>query len=493
MRIDEFFKRFPEVKIQGDSKRDFETISCDSRLIGSSYLFVALKGEETDGHSYIPQAIQNGAVAILCESIPEGKYPGVSWIQCRDTKILFPQIVKNFYSDPGSQLKVIGITGTNGKTTIAYLVEHLLRLKGESLLVGTVEYRLKGNRFPSINTTPSILEVTSLMREAVNEGLEFAVLEASSHALKQGRLSDLRFDTAVFTNLTQDHLDYHGTFEDYFNSKKILFTDHSPKNSILNQDDPYGAELIKDLKAKKKKVISFSIKNAADSWACDIQTDLNGTSFTWHYGGKQFSVHSKLVCKHSASNIVAALTVAVLQGIEPQEVVKALSNFEGVSGRMERVGKDLSFPVFVDYAHTPDAVLNVLSSLREIHPKREGKILTVFGCGGDRDRTKRPLMAEAAQEYSDLLFVTSDNPRTEDPEKILDDITEGLTCNYDRITDRKKAIETALEKAETGDVVVILGKGHEDYQIIGKEKIHFSDQEVVNNWARVTSPETRVT
>lgn len=483
--VSEFFKDFPEARILGDGSRNFSKITSDSRQADGASLFIALKGEETDGHRFIPNVLAQGTGLVVAQEVAPGLESKAVWILTRDTKALFSQIVKKFFDYPERELKLIGITGTNGKTTSTFLIEHLLKGRGDSLLIGTVEYRLKGKRFPSLNTTPGIYDLTRLMREAADEGAKYAVMEISSHALKQRRLSDFTFETAVFSNLTQDHLDYHKTFEDYFASKKLLFTAHRPRHSVINQDDAYGRKLISELRALGREVVTYSVNEPSDSWASQIETDLKQTSFLWNFKGTKTQIVSNLICRHSVYNLLAALTALALEGIRPEELARALLSFPGVPGRMERVLGPEPFSVFVDYAHTPDAFLNVLSSVRQIHPPSRGKIITVFGAGGDRDKTKRPLMAQAAEEYSDRVVITSDNPRTEDPEKILDDVARGLRGSYERIPDRQKAIHAALEIADEKDVVLILGKGHEDYQIIGKEKIHFSDQEVVREWFKV--------
>jgi UDP-N-acetylmuramoyl-L-alanyl-D-glutamate--2,6-diaminopimelate ligase len=475
-----------EVKIVGDENFVCKDLAVNASAARPGSLFVALRGETVDGHRFIPSAIEQGAGAVLCEEVPSQASSAVTWIQCQSTKRLFPAIAKRFFGDPASRLKLIGVTGTNGKTTTTYLLEHLLGLKGGALLVGTVEYRLKNKKYPSGNTTPGILELTSLMREAVDAGLTHGIFEVSSHALKQGRLKGLRFSTVVFTNLTQDHLDYHKTFEDYFESKRKLFVENGPEHCLINQDDAYGKRLLQELNAPRPRtshILTYSATGPADSWATDIRLNLNQTSFTWNYSSKKIPVVSSLICRHSVYNLLAALTAAAVTGLSPEETALRVQSFPGVPGRMERLGEKLPFSVFVDYAHSPDAFKNVLNSVRDLIPRGTAKILTVFGCGGDRDRGKRPLMGEIAQKYSDAVFLTSDNPRTENPESILDDIAKALKPPFHRNPERKEAIETALGLARAGDAVLILGKGHENYQIFGKEKVHFSDQEVVRQWA----------
>jgi len=477
-----------QVKIQGDEDLVLQDMTPNSRAVKPGSLFIALRGEAVDGHRFIPEAIRQGAGAVLCETVPQERFSEVTWIQCRDTKELFPSLAKRFFQDPASRLKLIGVTGTNGKTTTTYLLEHFLAPRGGTLLVGTVEYRLGGRKIPSNNTTPGIFELTALMKEAVDGGLAYGVFEVSSHALKQGRLTGLRFQTAVFTNLTQDHLDYHKTFDDYFDSKKKLFTENTPENSLINQDDPYGARLVGELQksgSRSSRIVTYSAAAPAYSWASEIVLSLNETRFVWNYQGRKYPIASSLICRHSVYNLLAALTAASLAGIPPEDLVSRVKTFPGVPGRMERPLAGLPFSAFVDYAHSPDALENVLSSVRALIPRGQARILTIFGCGGDRDRAKRPLMGQCAEKYSDEVFLTSDNPRTEDPEAILDDIAGALKKPFHRLSDRKQAIETALSAARPGDAVLILGKGHEDYQIFGTKKVHFSDQEIVRQWAEL--------
>jgi UDP-N-acetylmuramoyl-L-alanyl-D-glutamate--2,6-diaminopimelate ligase len=484
MKLKELFKGEEErIRISGDPDLEFQFLTPHSNEVQAETLFAALRGEVTDGHRFIEDAVQRGAKAVLCERIPEGSWKNVTWIETKDTRSLFPLVAERFFGDPAKDLKLIGVTGTNGKTTATFLLEHLLQGLGGALLVGTVEYRIGWKHFPSGNTTPGVFELNRLMRETVDDGLHFGVFEVSSHALKQNRVRGLRFNTAIFMNLTQDHLDYHKTFEDYYESKRRLFTENQPVHSLINIDDEYGRRLVGEIKSRSQ-VVTFSVKGSADSWASDIELSLGGSSFLWHWKGSAVRVESRLVCLHSVYNLLAALTAAQLQGLSLEAASEAVRTFSGVPGRMERVGDNLPFSVFVDYAHTPDAFENVLSSTRRLVPEGTARILTVFGCGGDRDKTKRPLMAQTACKYSDLLFLTSDNPRTENPEDILDDIERGLTGgSFSRIPDRQQAIEATLKKAQPGDVVLILGKGHEDYQIVGREKFHFSDREVVEKWA----------
>jgi len=486
MTLGELLAGFDLLESAAPPEISIHHITCDSRDIRTCTLFVALKGAEGNGHQYLSEVVEKGVKAVICEQKPKSASPDVVWIQVSDTQALFSPIVKRFYGDPASRLKIFGITGTNGKTTIVHLLDHVIRstVDPKALMMGTVEVRLGGKKIQSsLNTTPGLLDTVRLMERAVRDGASTAVMEVSSHGLVQGRLEGFEFESVIFTNLTQDHLDYHKSFEDYFLAKQKLFTEFESKTKIVNQDDRFGQRLIGELRKRDQLVITTSLQGEADSWASEIQTNLEGSSFLWHFKGESVSISTRLSCEYNVSNVLLALTAARIEGIETEQVVRAVSTFLGVLGRLEGVETLPDQPrVFVDYAHTPDAVLNVCKSIRQIHPASRGRLLTVFGCGGDRDRKKRPLMAEAAQDYSDKIYITSDNPRTEDPEKILDDIASALTKPFQRIQDRKAAIESALGEASPEDVVLILGKGHEDYQILGSNKVPFSDKGVVQAW-----------
>jgi len=487
MRINELFQGLEsEVEILGNPSFNFRSLTPSSQEAAPGDLFVALRGEATDGHLYISQALQRGVGAVVCEKLPQVPDKSVTWVKCRDTKKIFAQLVKRYFDDPAAQLQLIGVTGTNGKTTITHLLEHLLQDRG-TLLMGTVEYRLANKTVSAGNTTPGIYELTQWMKEATRGGARYGILEVSSHALKQERLAGLHFRTGIFTNLTQDHLDYHGTFEDYYEAKKRLFCELDCEISIVNLDDPYGERLFEELSPNQRKVISYSIGPKGDSFATGIELGLEETSFMWHVGEAVHPVKSCLIGRYNVYNLLAALTAALEEGLLPKEAVRRIEEFPGVPGRMERVADVLPFCVFVDYAHTPDALKNVLSSTQELTSRGGGNIITVVGCGGDRDKAKRPMMGSIAGDYSDTVILTSDNPRTEDPQRILQDMAQGLSGKFESIEDRKNAICTALETARPGDVVLILGKGHEDYQILGKEKILFSDREIVNDFAAAYS------
>jgi len=486
MKISQLFQDLEsEVTIFGNSEFDVKQVTAQSQKVKADSLFVAMRGERVDGAQFIEEAIRSGAKVIVSHEPPRSyKQGSLVWIQCGEPGQIFPEIMRRFFGDPASRLQLLGVTGTNGKTTTIYLLRHLLNIHEKTLLVGTIEYCLGRQSLPAPNTTPGVEKLTELMAEAVRWQFKVGVFEVSSHALKQDRVRGLKFDVGIFSNLTHDHLDYHGTLEEYYHAKRKLFMENNPKISIVNIDDAYGNRLHKELVTLGRKILSFSAQEKADSFATEIELGLGHTRFQWHYRDRTYPVKTFLVGRHNVYNALSALTAVCEVGILPEEAVRRIQIFPGVPGRMERVEEQLPFFCFVDYAHTPDALERVLSSVRELLSEREGKLIVVVGCGGDRDPAKRPLMGSLADRYSDHLIVTSDNPRTEDPEKIIDEVLQGFSGSSFRIRDRKLAIEEALQLAGPGDSVVILGKGHEDYQIVGEQKIYFSDQEVVRGWAK---------
>lgn len=426
----------------------------DSRKIVSGDIFVALKGNLVDGHKYIDKAVENGASAVIVSEKVELKYD-VDYFLVEDLRAQLGVIASNFYDHPEKKLKIIGVTGTNGKTTTTYLIEQILGSE-KVARIGTVEYKIGDEIIEAPNTTPESLDLIKLSKKAVDKGLEYLVMEVSSHGLTSGRVDMLEFDIAVFTNLTPEHLDYHKDMEDYFNAKKNLFKKLKNKsNSVINIDDKYGDILYKEFSG-----ISYSLNKEAD---LDLKV-LNEFKFN-------------LLGKFNMYNLLAALGVAKILKIDFDVLKKRVSLIKGAPGRFENVDIGQDFKVVVDYAHTGDALENILQGIKDL--KVKGKIITVFGCGGDRDKTKRPVMANIAEKYSDLVIVTSDNPRTEDPTLIINDIIIGFeNKNYLIEIDRESAIKKAVLNAEKDDIILIAGKGHENYQILGLEKIHFDDREV---------------
>lgn len=429
-------------------------IEYDSRKIKPGDIFAALKGAIVDGHKYIDKAIENGAVAILVSEKVELK-EGIGYFLIDDLRGSLGVIASNFYNHPEKNLKIVGITGTNGKTTTTYLVEQIL---GEDKVarIGTVEYKIGDEIIEAPNTTPESLDIIKMSRKAVDKGLKYLVMEVSSHGLTSGRVDMLDFDVAVFTNLTPEHLDYHKDMEDYFNAKKILFEKLKDKrNGVINIDDPYGVRIYNEFGG-----MTYSLKKKADLDSVLIK-EINPT----------------LLGKFNMYNLLAAIGVGELLGVDLNSIKNRAREIKGAPGRFEPVFAGQSFKVVVDYAHTGDALENILQGVSEL--KNSGKIITVFGCGGDRDRIKRPVMAAVAERYSDLVIVTSDNPRTENPNTIIEDILKGFkTENYMVEIDRKEAIKKAVLKAEKDDIILIAGKGHETYQILGTTKIHFDDREI---------------
>jgi len=473
-------------KIIGSENVEILGISHDSNRIRNDFLFAALRGEKSDGHTYIEQAVERGAKALLVEQLDDNLFKGVTAVQVEDTRSSIAEIAAKFYHQPTTELKLIGITGTNGKTTITYLLESILRAEGKNVgVIGTIEYRYSNKKISSNMTTPESLDLMELFRNMRTEGVDYAVMEVSSHALDKRRVHGCHFDAVVFTNLSQDHLDYHGTIENYFSAKRRLFTDvigeskKSPTYSVINIDDSYGREIAKECSGR---LISYSVYDrSAMVHGYDVNITNEGLRAYLKTPWGALNIDSKLLGNHNLSNIVAAAAAALALGISSESVEIGILNVTSVPGRLEAVENPFGINVVVDYAHTPDALRNVLTVVRNL---TKGKLILVFGCGGDRDPLKRPIMGEIGRELSDTVIVTSDNPRTEQSEKIIDQIEEGvlkMNCangEYFRIPDRRSAIGKAIEIAEEGDSVLIAGKGHENYQILGTKRIHFDDKEV---------------
>ena len=466
-------------KAKGDIARlEARSVTDDSRNVSAGALFIAKKGYSQDGSKFIADAVKRGASAVAAEEAFDAP-KGVAKILVRDARSAIPVMADNFYGHPSSGLKTVGITGTNGKTTITYLLESIIKAYGqEAGVIGTINYRLKGRVMPAKNTTPGAFELQAILADMVKMGIGYAVMEVSSHALDQGRVDRILFDTAIFTNLTGDHLDYHKTMASYFKAKSRLFEKLKKGGiAILNGDDKKVASLKRSL----KKALVYGTKRGADIRAEDISLSMNGTLFTVKTPKGSLRIDTKLIGMHNVSNILAAVSAAIALDIPKEAILKGVSRVAAVPGRLEAVEAGQPFKVFVDFAHTEDALLNVLSLLREVAEKR---IVTVFGCGGDRDRTKRPRMGKVACRLSDHVIITSDNPRSEEPGDIVAEIeggVEGAFSNYDIVVDRREAIAKALEAASQGDIVVIAGKGHETYQIIKGKTLPFDDREVARD------------
>jgi UDP-N-acetylmuramoyl-L-alanyl-D-glutamate--2,6-diaminopimelate ligase len=455
----------------------------DSRRVKPGWCFVAIKGEHTDGNLYINQAIANGAVAIVSDSLPPQE--GIAWAQVPHGRRALARLSANFYRHPAERLHNIGITGTNGKTTTSFILSRMLRAAGRKIaLVGTVEYRIVDETFPAPHTTPEALELNQLFARAVHAGCTEAVMEVSSHALEQQRTYGIPFEVAVFTNLTQDHLDYHGTMESYFESKVILFKGlgvEPPQAVVMNVDDEYGRRLLK-LCAKRHEVVTYGLETG-DFHAQDLKVSGNGLGFNMVTPLGNVPVWSPMLGKVNVYNLLAASAAAYARDVEPNAMSEAAHQIAHVAGRFQRVDLGQPFTVIVDYAHTDDAIRNLTAVAHDFLHQRggPGRIITVFGCGGDRDRAKRPLMGEAAGSGSDFVILTSDNPRSEDPIAIMNDSLPGLQrtgVRYALEPDRHKAIELAIHEADAGDIVLVAGKGHEKHQVTKDGVIPFDDVEV---------------
>src|SRR5713226_1471832 len=470
----------PVRQVIGPLDRAVESIAYDSRRVQRNGLFVALRGDKNDGHEFIGQAIENGASVIVAER--EEKNPRATCLLVENTRTALADRAATFYGLPARRLKLAAVTGTNGKTTTTFLIKHICEKAGLRCgLIGTVRYEIGERVLPAARTTPESLDLQELLAQIANAGCRAAAMEVSSHALAQERIRGLEWDVAVFTNLTQDHLDYHGTMENYFESKAKLFTQLAQQQkkrkpvAVVNMDDRYGERLL-DKIDKKISVITFGMGVRADFRASNYRMEFGGTCYQLDARGKSYLVRLPLIGRFNVTNSVAALAAANALGINLRNAVFSLAKSPQVPGRLELVPARRQFQVFIDYAHTPDALGNVLKTLRELEPQR---LIAVFGCGGDRDRQKRPLMAEMADRLADYSIITSDNPRKEDPSAIIAETEKGFRSNrYEKIVDRTEAIDRAVALARPRDIILIAGKGHENYQEFGDYTIPFDDIQV---------------
>ncbi len=458
----------------------------DSRRVRAGWAFVAMHGEATDGNRYIDAALKNGAVAVVTDSPAEQPRRGTAWAVVPHGRRALAQSSANFYGHPAQKLKVTGITGTNGKTTTAFLLESILNFCGKKpALIGTIEYHVAGKVLAAPHTTPESLELNQLFAEALVAGAADAVMEVSSHALEQGRVFGIPYDVAVFTNLTRDHLDYHHDMESYFAAKRMLFRGSGarpPRVAVINADDEYGSALLSSSRNWSEQLVSYGI-NKGEFWAANIDLQPQRTVFELMSPQGKIKIDSSLIGRVNVYNLVAASAAAVARGCSLEQISQAVVGFQQVPGRFERVDCGQPFTVVVDYAHTDDALRNLTSIARDFARRSDahGRVITVFGCGGDRDRSKRPLMGAAAGTGSDFAVLTSDNPRSEDPLKIIQDALPGLENSGARYTvepDRRKAIGIALAEASSGDVVLIAGKGHEKVQVTREGTFPFDDVQV---------------
>lgn len=477
-KLEEILERVELVKLIGELDTVVSDLHIDSRKCGQKNLFFALPGSNLDGHDYIDQAIENGASVVVCQTVPSVLNGKVCYVLVRDVRKAMSVIAGNFFSYPDKKLKLIGITGTNGKTTIATLLYRLARSLGyKSGLVSTIEYRIEDQIFASTHTTPDVISLMRLFSKMVDEGCSYAFMEVSSHAIDQGRIEGLDFDLAVFSNISRDHLDYHETFKNYINVKKKFFDNLKTEAfALTNLDDANGRIMVQNTGAN---VRSYSFNTLADFKGKILNVSLDGLDLKFN----EKEVHCRLTGRFNAYNLLAVYATGILLGWDEDETLIELSALGPVEGRFEiyyNPGTDNH--AVIDYAHTPDALNNLLSSIDKVKSKAQ-RLITVIGAGGNRDKGKRPEMGAIGSKWSDLVIVTSDNPRKEDPGEIINDILAGIDEKDKKkvlnITDRREAIRTAILMARKGDVIVIAGKGHENYQIIGEQKLYFSDKEEV--------------
>ena len=477
MKLLDVLQHIIQKKFIGPEDVDIQGIQTDSRMVKQGDLFVCIPGYTVDGHNFAEKAVQQGATALLVEREVSVSQP-VTQILVKDTGRALSKIASTYYGYPSQDVNVIGITGTNGKTTTTLLVQQIMKEAGKKTgLIGTMYTEINGVKNESKNTTPDALTLQQLFHEMREGGTDYAIMEMSSHGLKLGRVHGINVKGAAFTNLTQDHLDYHETMDDYKEAKALLFSQLGQdvtqnKYAVLNSDDPVSKEYTYKTSAE---ILTYGIDQESDVMAREINATANGITFTLDTFKGKINLQTNLMGKFNVYNVLCAATIALAEGIELAIIKQAIESIPGVSGRFESVVAGQDFHVIVDYAHTPDSLENVLKTAQEF---TTGHLYCVVGCGGDRDKTKRPLMAGISTKYAAHSIFTSDNPRSEDPMVILQDMTEGITGNYDVIPDRATAIEEAVAHAQKGDTVIIAGKGHETYQIIGKDVLHFDDREI---------------
>ncbi|MDQ1804429.1 UDP-N-acetylmuramoyl-L-alanyl-D-glutamate--2,6-diaminopimelate ligase [Chryseobacterium sp. PTM-20240506] len=485
MQLIELLNRIPTLEIHGDNTREVSELVFDSRKVTENSLYIAVKGTVADGHSYIASSIEKGAKTIVCEVLPDQLNEDVTYVKVKDSSKTLGHLASNFYGNPSQNLKLIGVTGTNGKTSVSTLLFDVFKNLGyESALLSTVEIRIGSEIIPATHTTPDIITINQVLARAVEAGCEFAFMEVSSHGISQNRIEGLHFKVAGFTNLTHDHLDYHKTFEEYLKTKKRFFDELSDTAiAITNIDDKNGNVMLQNTKAAKR---SYALKTMADYHGKALEIDFNGMLL--NFNGKEF--WTTLTGRFNVYNLLLVFGIASELGFESNEILQAISTLKRVSGRFETFKSDGGIFFIVDYAHTPDALENILDSINDIRTKNE-RLITVFGCGGDRDHSKRPEMGNIATKKSTLAVITSDNPRTEDPAAIIKEIEAGVEpqnfSKYTSIPDRKEAIKMAIKFAEPKDIVLVAGKGHENYQEINGVKHHFDDKEVITELWKLMS------
>ena len=485
MRASEVFNRISTLETHGTLETEISGIVFDSRKMSAGALYIAVKGVVTDGHAFIANAVDKGASVVVCEIFPEQLKENITYIKVKNSAKTLGQLASNFYGNPSENLLLIGITGTNGKTSVATLLYGIFKELGlRSALISTVEYRIGDEIIPATHTTPDIITINKLLAKALEEGCEYAFMEVSSHGIHQRRIEGLQFSIAGFTNITHDHLDYHKTFDEYLKIKKSFF-DHLPASAIAitNGDDKNGKIMLQNTLATKK---TFAMKTMADYHGKLLEADFNGMLL--NFNGKEF--WTTLTGKFNANNLLLAFAIASELGQEESKILQAISRLKRVNGRFETMRSDGGIFFIVDYAHTPDALENVLDSINEIRTKNE-RLITVFGCGGDRDKEKRSEMGKIATRKSTLSILTSDNPRTEDPGEIIREIEKGVEpqnySKYTTIPDRKEAIKMAIKFAEPKDIVLVAGKGHETYQEVNGVKQDFDDRKIIEELWKMMS------
>lgn len=471
-------------QVQGNQNVSIQDITADSRAVKPNSLFIALDGATVDGHNYIDKAVDAGAVAVIV-SKPVTVPADVCVITVDDTRQAMMVCVPYFFDYPANRMRMVGVTGTNGKTTTTHMIRHILKAQGFKVgVIGTVHIMIGDTSYPIHNTTPDVVDLQHILHQMAQENVEYCVMEVSSHALALGRVSGVEFDTAVFTNLTQDHLDFHKTFENYLAAKCKLFEQVSAPNqvkdnkgAVINIDDSYGYRVMEKTTAP---TITYSTLGKGTLNVSDVHMSTKNSQYTVNYKGESYPVSMNTTGLFNVYNTLAAIGACLQEGISMEAIDTALKTFSSVPGRFELIEEGQDFAVVVDYAHTPDGLQNILETAKAI---KENRIIIVFGCGGDRDATKRPIMGRIAAEYGDKIYVTSDNPRTEDPVQIVKDVEVGVKealregTSYEVIVDRREAINHAIHDAKAGDIVIIAGKGHENYQILKNETIHFDDRE----------------
>ena len=477
MKLKTLVNRLDVLEVKGDMERDICGVQIDSRQVADGHLFIAVRGTVADGHNYIDKALEKGAVAILCETIPENADEKVAYVRVENTEQVVGQVATTFYGDPTSKMKLVGVTGTNGKTTIATVLYEMFRYMGHKVgLLSTVCNYIDGVAIPTEHTTPDPITLNALLAQMVEAGCEYVFMEVSSHSIVQNRIGGLTFAGGLFTNITRDHLDYHKTFENYIKAKKLFF-DRLPKEAfaITNVDDKNGMVMVQNTQAQVK---TYSVQSPADFKAKIIECHFEGMYL--NINGKEVGV--QFIGKFNVSNLLAVYGAAIMLGKDEQEVLVALSAMKPVNGRFEALRSPSGYTAIVDYAHTPDALENVLNAIHGVLDGK-GEVITVCGAGGNRDKGKRPLMAREAVKQSDRVIITSDNPRFEEPQNIINDMLAGLDEEQMKkviaIVDRRQAIKTACMMAKSGDVILVAGKGHEDYQDVKGVKHHFDDKEEV--------------